>query len=235
MARGPVYRGRIRATVDTLARDRSRTAETVLEELQQLFPEACKELHIRTVARWLQAARGEPGTPWTSIGADAGDAAIVFEILDSLMEGDPSASVTTAEAGAIMLIRRTVPLMPAASVYAFAQDYVAAGDDVQHLDLSLIIARRVRRAQGGFQLDPDSIAQHVQRHVKEWIGRPLRFWSGSEAGGATYVRELGRHAAAVTRGGRWHYLEEEGDGDFTWYSADGAGCLYIDSGKGPLA
>lgn len=237
MARGPVYRGPIRATVDTLARKRPlKPAEAVLQELRDLFPEAAKSVHVRTVARWLQAARGEPGLPWSSVssGAAPDDVAAVLGVLDTLMEKSPAATITTAEAAAIMVIRRAVPLMPATVVYTFAQDYVAADPDVAHLDVSLAYARRVRPVRGGFYMDPDSIAAHVKRHVDQWLDRPLRFWAGSLDGGAAYVAELGRHASAVTRGGRWHYLADEGDG-FTWYSEDGAGCLYIDSGKGPLA
>ena len=238
MARGPVYRGQVRATVDHLALNRKKTAEAVLEELLQLFPEACKDLHVRTVARWLQAARGEPGQPWSSVGSGGtpDDIAAVLGVLDALMEADPAAAITEAEAAAIMVIRRAVPLMPAAVVYRFAQDYANAGDDVAHLDVSLAYARRVQsRPGGGYHMDPASIAAHVKRHIDQWITRPLTFWAGSEAGGAAYVLALGDHASAVTRGGRWHYLDQDSDHGFTWYDSSGFGRLVIDTGKGPLS
>lgn len=235
MARGPLYSGPIRETVDRLVRKRPPvTAEAALQELRDLFPQATEGLHVRTVARWLQQARGEPGQPWSSVGASADDAADVLGVLDVLMEGDPGATITTAEAAAIARIRRTVPLMPATIVYGFAQAYASAGDAAEHLDLSVAFARRVRRSGAGFRLDAASIAAHVRRHVDEWITRPLVFWAGDQDGGAAYVAELGRHAAAVTRGGRWHYLADEGSDRFTWFDSQGFGRLVIDTGKGAL-
>ncbi len=228
MGRGPHYARHVRVTLDSLADDPKMTTAAALERLQQLFGDDVKDLHPRTVERWMLARRGEPGLPWSSADpADPADVAAVLEVLDGIMEKSPSASITVAEATRIMVIKRSVPAMPPVAVYGFAKDYLAAGDDVQHLDVSLSYARRVQPLpSGGFYMTPDAIAAHVKRHVDDWLPRPLTFWSGSIDGARTYVQELGRHASAITSADRHLYVAEE-EADYTSYDEHGFGRLVI--------
>lgn len=231
MGSGSHYPAPVRAELQRLADTTTWPASRVLAALKELFGDGVATLNRRTVQRWITERRGTPSEPWSSSLADAAEVAAVVPVLAAvLQQPDGAGFVTQAEAAWIARISRAVPLMPPLVVMHFTKDYVAIGDETAHLDASLAVALSVQPlGPDGFHLDGQAIKDHVALHVRRWINKPLVFWSGSEAGGAAYVKAMGDHASLIRHGDYHGYLEQATD--WSWYDSSGFGRLIVDVGR----
>jgi hypothetical protein len=177
-------------------------AARIYERLERKFPP--RQIQIPSdsaIRRRVRSERERRREHWKPIG-DPLDGA-VLEVFTQVATKYESVSVLSKLQGeALARVLRLAPDLPPIVAWNFAHEYTYAGEEAEHLDFAIGVARQVKEISwpltGGviYGLDgrneprPTVIA-HVRIHRDRWPERPFCAWAGGSDTWFSYMTALG--------------------------------------------